>query len=751
MPIQWIPIFPVWLIAFVALGLVGLLVHGSWLLSQKAVPAFWLGILTAIRMVVILVFTLCLLQPVVSCQRTVKQGPPLLVLIDASESMSMPDPSGKMSRLEEVLHWLKGSGLGAKLAKLPNTAWFAFDQSARPIEPADLEHLHPTGSTTRFGESLAAAWDYYRLIGSQNPAGSPPPGRVLLISDGNDFGENDAVSVAQKLGLTIDTLAPSSAAAGSGGADVAIVSVQTPRRVLMGSESRLLVTLRQEGMANRMLALNLKESAKMILTRNLTFSTGEQEKMISLPYHPSEIGIKECQVEVVANPPDAVKDNNLSKTTIQVLGSKNEVLFFEESWRWEFKFLRRIFEDDPSFTFSGFLLRENKAFTQFGEPERKINLGGFPQTRAELERFDTFILGDINLKRWPKSLIPALNKLVIDEGKSLILIAGPNIVELLDIPEIASILPVELTRESAAAKEGPVPVRISPEGAVSTFFHNADGGLAAWGDLKPLDQIYPPLRKRPAATILLEAASERNSYGPLIVVAEHTVGRGRVMYVGTDTLWKWQTTTPESAPGASPYILFWQQALRSLAPTRLSTGNVNLWLQPERSRYRTGESVRLRADLQSDRPIARPKLQGQVIFPDNKQIPLDFAPHPTQAGAYVAEFEATITGQIKITADVFTEGKSVANVMTTVDVGRSTSEMSNVHVNEANLARIAGDTGGRKIERAKKETWPATEKVERVPVQQTRILDLWNNFTLLILLTILLGADWIIRLLKGYV
>ena len=40
-----------------------------------------------------------------------------------------------------------------------------------------------------------------------------PGGRVLLVSDGHDFGARDVTEVARQLGLTVDTLAPTAAAA----------------------------------------------------------------------------------------------------------------------------------------------------------------------------------------------------------------------------------------------------------------------------------------------------------------------------------------------------------------------------------------------------------------------------------------------------------------------------------------------------------------------------------------------------------
>src|SRR6185503_17282301 len=113
--------------------------------------------------------------------------------------------------------------------------------------------------------------------------------------------------------------------------------------------------------------------------------------------------------------------------SVQVLSDRHEILLLEDAWRWSFKFLRRILEDDPSFSMTAMLTRSQTAFVQFGEPDRKVNLGRFPQGRAELDWFDTIILGDVNPTRWPRGLSAAIAKSVKDDGKSLVVVAGPNI------------------------------------------------------------------------------------------------------------------------------------------------------------------------------------------------------------------------------------------------------------------------------------------------------------------------------------
>ena len=75
-----------------------------------------------------------------------------------------------------------------------------------------------------------------------------------------------------------------------------------------------------------------------------------------------------------------------------MLDARYDVLVLEDTWRWEFKYLRRVFEDDPSFSFTALLARGNGAFVHFAEPDRRSPLAGFPRGANDLDGFDLFLL-----------------------------------------------------------------------------------------------------------------------------------------------------------------------------------------------------------------------------------------------------------------------------------------------------------------------------------------------------------------------
>ncbi len=734
-----VPVLPAWAVVLLSVALLAVLAHGSLTLLRRQVPRRWVGVLAVLRVATVALFALALLQPVLSWTGTAERRPEMLILLDTSESMAQPGGIEGASRLEEVQRALDG-GPAAELGRRFDLRWFAIDRGAAPLEGREWTAVHATGPSTHYADSLTQAWNYPRPDGGAGPV----PERVLLVSDGLDRGSPDIVEVAQRLGVAIDVLAPGSPPLGQEAAPVSVADVQGARRVLLGSETHFLVTLRaSRAAADRKVTLHMSEGGKELQAADVVLRAGRTEERVRLAHRPAEVGPKHYEFR-------AGDDSPAVPLNVQVVDGKHEVLVLEDSWRWEFKFLRRVLEDDPSFRYTALLSRGGGAFMQFAAPDRRSQLVGFPQNREQLEEFDTVIVGDVNPRRWPRDLAPSLRRLVEEDGKSLVVLAGPNLAEWVEAPDLLALLPVEISRETANPVAGPVPVRVSAEGARSPFFLQPGAGPAAT-TLPALDQVYPPLRKKPAATVLLEAARLGNNFGPLIVMAEHTVGRGRVLYVGTDTLWKWQTLTTAADANTTPYHLFWQQTLRALAPVRPGGGGVNLRLQPQRSRYEAGQRATVRAEVESATALPQASVQGVVSLPDGRALPLSFAADPAAPNGYVAEFETGPAGPYRLTASVISEGRTAAEGATVLDVDAPRPERDGAPVDMANLARIAGATGGRVLDPGDAGTWPESAAAGPAAVTERHTVDGWNRAYLLIALALVAGADWLLRLLRGYV
>lgn len=751
--LNFLPLLPPWSIGMIAAVLVLLLILGSFMLRRKRVPIRSIRYLGALRLVAIAILVACLFRPVLTYTSESERRPDLLILADTSQSMSSGGKEGN-NRLQKAMETLKQSGLESHLADKYDVRWFGFDRDARPVEPAALSKGEAKGEGTDLAASLQTAYRYHQLVAVTDEAGSEAAApEVLVISDGGDRGSNDPGELARRLGLRIHTLSPQETNQTSTAPTCAIVGVQSPRKVLIGSECRFRVTLRQSNLGESPVVVELTEDGGEVARQEVVFGKGETERQVNIAYRPTAVGPKECQLSVKPKTEGQPLETSVPyKISMQVASHIKKVLVLEGTIRWEFKYLWRVLEEDPNFVATAFLSRGEGIYMQMSEPDNPVKLAGFPQSRAELEFFDIIILGDVNPKRWSPQLALALQDLVTKEGKSLVYVAGTGLPQVADTQAIASILPVELVKQSAMPTPGPIPIRLSPDGVSASPFYKPVGGanVVNWGDLPTIDQLYAPLRKRPAATTLVEAADRNNAYGNLIVVAEQAVGRGRTLYVGTDTLWRWQTLGKPDQSQNSPYKVFWEQALRAMAPNRWMEGNVNLFVQTDHSKYQAGETIHVRAELQTDRKVQNPKVETVLTTPDDKTLPLVLSPTPGNPQVLQTEFEAVQPGHYKINSTVQSEGNVVLDVSTEMDVDQS-GELANAPINAALLKRLATVTGGVDIDPSVKDGWPVAKAGGVTTVRRTHVIDLWSNYTLMCVLIAVLGLDWGIRLLRGLV
>jgi hypothetical protein len=434
-----------------------------------------------------------------------------------------------------------------------------------------------------------------------------------------------------------------------------------------------------------------------------------------------------------------------------------EVLAIEDSWRWSFRFLKRLLEDDPQFHMTAFLLRPGGTYVQFAEPTRRASLAGFPQSMTELGGFDVMVLGDVDPRRWPAGLSAAIRDHVVDNGASLVFVAGPNLAGVLADPALASLLPVELSPGAARPIQGPIEVQLTRDAFQGSIFAPPTGhGRQWWSDLPAFDQAHPPVRKRPGASVLVEAVGRGNEYGRAIVVAEQRVGRGRSLFIGADTLWKWQMLGPRTQTGQTAHAVFWHQALRALSPVRPSDPAGGPRVTVDRTRYQSGDHVQVRVTSGQDTIAgATGRMTASVLSPSGDATPLTLVPatadgedegHLLRASLLVTE-----PGLWTLDVAVQGEGQRTSETRMVFDVAPGIEEKPGQGVNEAALHRLAHMTGGTVFQADALDRIGASIPARTIQTDDPVRWPLWDHFVLLLLLTACLATDWLLRLIRGYV
>ncbi len=741
------PVVPVWLVALCAIGLFVLLLWGTRLLIKKQAPVRWVRILFVLRVLIILVFVLLLFQPMLHYKRDIHVTPELMILVDTSESMSRLMPRQQKTYGEHFRDSFLTSGLREHLENRYRLHWFSFDQDARVFDPdQEWSSQRYEGASTQTSASIRTAWDAVNQNSSRT--GEVQPLReVLVLGDGHDTGRESLTALLREQGLTFHAYVPEDVFTEEKGS-VGIRSVQSSRRVALQSYVPFVVRLsRQPGPVEQgkvYLYLGNEELSSV----DLLFEPGQTDVSVSMLHRPNRVGVHSYVVSLLS-PEERAKlleeGANLVgreySIGIDVVDHQLEVLLWEGSSRWSFRFLRRLLEDDPTFAFSG-LVGRGRMYAMYGEQDRRARLGGVPQSLAELSQFDVIVLGDVDIRQWSAGFVRSLEQWVVQEGRTLIVTASPRLDLIRRNPVLHRLLPVVLNETSSLPIKGPVAARKSAEGFHSAFFmHPLFENVSL---LPPLENLYVPDRKRPGATVLMETAAQANR-GPMIILAEQPAGRGRVFYVGTDSLWNWQMNSPIVRTGETYYSAFWQQALRALTPMRSQSSDQIFWVQPERSRYEVGEAGRIFFDLLN--PVVAPEFRAIAQLPDGREESLQVRAG-AEIGRYEAVFSPSMAGLFQIRAELWDEGRLLAERTSLLDVDQPRSEMAVLGVNRELLEQVTQGTDGSILSRSTRDLWP-TPKFGNERVPHDFSWDLWNSGFLLLLLIGLLGVDWLIRLLRG--
>jgi hypothetical protein len=159
----------------------------------------------------------------------------------------------------------------------------------------------------------------------------------------------------------------------------------------------------------------------------------------------------------------------------------------------------------------------------------------------------------------------------------------------------------------------------------------------------------------------------------------------------------------------------------------------------------------LRAEVESDRPLARAEVRATVTLPDERRVPLIFAADPTDPGLWRAAFAPGQTGAYQVRASLSAGGQPIAESEARFEVMATGREHVDTGVDRAGLERLASATGGKAVDPARPETWPEPGAGDRPQLARARTVDLWENYALVLALVALLGLDWLVRLRRGLV
>ena len=195
-------------------------------------------------------------------------------------------------------------------------------------------------------------------------------------------------------------------------------------------------------------------------------------------------------------------------------------------------------------------------------------------------------------------------------------------------------------------------------------------------------------KSRPGTEVLAVHSELRNQFGRIPLLAIRNAGRGKVLFMGTDSAWRWRRGVEDKF-----HYRFWSQVARWMAHKRhlAEKEGIRLSFTPETPKV--GDRVFMQATVLDEAgfPLEDGEVNGEIISPGGQGEQLELTEVEGGWGVYSTEFLPQEGGayQIKIDApdhDRELETKIVVTLPKREKLGRP--------VNRPVLAEIASITGG---------------------------------------------------------
>lgn len=743
----------------------------------------WGVALLGLRLIVLGLGVIIALNPHERSQTDVYRDSRVLLLVDTSQSMQQPerdprDASGAAgrTRAEAVQALLRESPLLAELQKDHAVEVYTFDSdlseskvrfpsSARPAAtvPAPLDGtsnnappppdwkalLQPLGTTTRLGDALDTL-----LLETRSPTLSG----VVVFSDGGSNAGRDVTAPRERArdqGVRLVTIGVGST---TPPVNLEVTRLVSPTDVQLGDAFELSAQLRGDGVASREVQLDLLQQGPgdpdpiVLLTRSVMMpEDGSSTTVLFDQLKPPVAGDFEWTVR--ARIPGVVEtrdDDNQQSRSVAIFDRPFRVLLIAGGPQRDYHYARTILFRHPSM--------ETDVWLQTGEvgisQEADQLLFRFPENLEDLYKYDVVLAFDPNWSLLTDEQRTRLTNWISNEGGGMILVAGdiftPAVAAESQLESIRKLYPVLLEEVSLrpGAREisaTAYPLGLTQAGQAAEFLKLEEtSGKSAWEEFPGVYRVYPTRGVKAGTTVYAEFTDPlaRGRGGQPPVLAGHRFGQGQVLYLGSPELWRLRAID-------TVYLeRLWVKLVRKAAEGRSKRGLQRSMFVMDGREFPLGQSIafRVRSLSAQFEPLATDTITINAFGPGG--APITPSPvlqkDPVRPAEFVGDFRPMTPGRYRLEYAV---PDSADRISAEIEAQLPRQEVASLVQNVDTLQQLTAETGGDYVtlERAATDVPRLLpNKGESVVVGQ-QIRELWDRGWLMLVMVLVLSADWLMR------
>lgn len=671
-----------------------------------------------LRFLAFFIIIFLLFEPIF--QRTVSRtvDPVIGVLVDRSESMALAD-----SLLGEA-----GPGTLDLMASLRSatsdmeTRLYGF--GSRPDAVSDLDSIDFTLDRT----NLAAA-----LEGVSSDLSDQPLAAIVLASDGLYNAGTNPLHTAERFPVPIFTVALGDSSARR---DVRIEGVITNELTYAGLEVPVLVRIRNDGYAQGPLQVTLLENGGVLSTASATLPPSGAELAVELLFESGDAGRRDMSVVISRFEDEATYRNNEARFDVRVLDQKKSILLLAGGPSPDVAALSRLIGQDDTATLT---VRTQK-------PDGSWHEGDFPEDFEEVDLvlavgFPGSATRPDEARRLADAVAGGVPLLYVHDRSS----SAPRLQE-----SLGPLLPVQMGTARSTFIDGTI--QQTPAAASHAIFDiddRRDG--SRWRRMPPLSLSESQWEAAAGATIL--ATSEiRGIALPDPVLAVMRRGQVKTAALTAHGFWRWSLVPEDLETDAIRF----QQLIGNLVQWLYAADDDRLVrVEPTETSFAEGDAVVLRGEVYDEalRPVSDAALSVQLTSPEGQVFPYEMQPRGN--GRYELDIGALPAGNYAYQATASRDEQDIGQDAGAFSIGRRTLEYRRTRADFDLLQQIATRSGGVMV---MADDPSGLETAIRnasgyVPVTESSLsqIRLWQRYPFLVLVLILLSAEWFFRKRWGMV
>ena len=410
-----------------------------------------------------------------------------------------------------------------------------------------------------------------------------------------------------------------------------IEQIQAPGWIYKHSVVKATALIHITGLGGKLVKLEFLRGKTLLDSKIIKAGGPDVLKQVAFTDHPPVAGGYRYTIHILPIPGVLNRMSTTRHFRVTVRRDKLQVLLVEDQPGWDYQYLVKYFSRNPRVHLQAVVLHPVKipgiqappALRAF--PKNPSYLAQLlPHTIKQWEVYNLIIIGDVPPRVLNVADQQAIVAVVKNRGAALMLIAGPQHMpqDYFGMP-LQSLLPIKPTSPWSPAvleqqfRRGFVP-QLTPEGLNSTFGqfglthgHNAQ----LWRDMPRWYWHSGQTDIKPAARVLWAIGDPGANVGHNGLVAKRrallatmTVGSGRVLYLASDESWRLR-----QVGGNNLQNILWSQVLRWAVGSQLPAGGRYVRFGLNHHSFRMGRMVRVRARVLGENLLPETGLTFRAI------------------------------------------------------------------------------------------------------------------------------------------